>query len=175
MYISRYLERGVILLVAGLILPVIMNEVVSPQELQTDSEHYNPMLSVAVVLTTIVLLALAAGQLQGAYCIFKLNRLLEDAIRDITSFSFTIDHNATATVTRADGRYRIEVVEKNSEDLAIYFLTYMKIEAQRLTGAVKIVHANEPGDFHEVEFEEESFLPNFITEMRRFKRALDPP
>jgi|GEM_PF-5467209 len=174
MYISRLLLRGVALGVAVVLLPLLMRPILNPERTITGDKDFSLMPSAVVFLISVTLGVLALGQLQHAYYLYQLYRLLQLVAAGRLEFPLKIDRNTAASITFVGGCYRLEVLDKVSLDFTIYLVTRYKIEARKLNSALTVVMANEANDFHQVTFDEESFTPDYRKEMRRLVWALRP-
>lgn len=172
MYISRWIVRGVVLAAAVILVPTIMRPIINPQTLTAADKGFDPLPNAVMLLVAFVLIVLAWGQFQYAYQLFQLNRLLHEVAGGRMDFLFTIDQNTVVSVKRRNGQFRLEIVDRSSLDLVIFIVSGKKIEAKRLTGALTVVSAHEPADFHQIMFDEEPFSPDYRKEMRRLQWGL---
>jgi hypothetical protein len=172
MYISRWIARGVALAVAAILVPTIVRPIVNPSTLAVNDQGFTMMPNVILMLTSLVLFVLAWGQLQYAYHLYSLHRLLQTVADSRLAFKFTVDQQTTAIVSFVNRQYRVEVVDRESLDVTIYIVSGSKIEARKLTGALSVVPANGPSDFHQLMFDEEPFSPDYRKEMQRLKDGL---
>lgn len=173
MYVSRWMTRGVALAVAAILIPIIAHPIINPDNLTTDDKGFDMMPSVVILLASLTLAVLAWGQLQYAFNLLSLNRLLRIVANGRIKFTLRLDKNASATVTFGNQVYRIEVVEPRYEMLTIYLVSKNKIEVRQLLNELVVVPASGSVEYQQIAFNEVLFYPQDLRkEMRRLRWAL---
>lgn len=172
MYISRWILRGVALAVVAILVPTIVRPIINPDNLNTSDPSYDIMPSVVMLLVSVIFAVLALGQLQYAYGLYRLYQLLDQVANGRAFFRLTVDADTIASVWLKDNTYRIEVIDKKSEDLLILVVMKTMIQASRLSNVLTVVPANSSSHFHQVTFDEEPYSPDYRKQMSQLRWAL---
>lgn len=164
MYISRWISRGAALFVVASAVTIICRQTIGSDNL---------MAKAFAVLVVLVLYAFAWGQWQIAYNLHVVNRLLCKAV-GTGACKMSVDWNSDASVTYADGSYRIEVVENDSLDVIVLVITDRMIIATKKTPAGVLVPfpGERSSDLNKMTFDEMPYSPDYKIELRRLRSAL---
>lgn len=166
MYISRCISRMAALLVSAGLVSVISRLTIGDDDL---------MMRYLAVFAVLVLVVLALGQLQNAYNLLRVSRLLRKVVYTNKSYTLGISGGAKAHITLHDGYYyQVKVVEYDSLDVVTYTITPKMITATKKTpaGVLVPIPGERSSDLSKMTFDERPFSPDYRKELQRLKDAL---
>jgi hypothetical protein len=166
MYISRWMTRGFVLVIAAVLVPTITQPLMNPDNLWSIA---------LIIFASLILLVLAWGQLQNAYYLHDVYQLLLKVVGSNGSCKIEVDHNATACVVGVQNRYRIEVTENDSLDVVVFTITGSMILVTKKTpaGVLASFPGEQSSDITKMTFDEEPFSPAYRVQMLRLLLALE--
>lgn len=163
MYISRWTVRGALLLLTAFSLPRIAGPMTGGFD----------MSSAGIWIIVFALILVAFGQLQKGYLLYVLNKTIIGFAGNRIKCGHRFQDKYILYVSVIPSGYRLELVERLSEDITVYIVTYRQFTAFKLTGELTLFDENEPGDGPGLSFDEVPLDEDARNEMRRLNDMLE--
>lgn len=165
MHVSHWIYRGVGWFALANLIAVICRQTIGANDL---------MMEACAVLGVLVLYVLAWGQLQIAYYLYAVNRLLWKVVGVKKSYKLSVDWNTDAIVSYVDDRYYIELVANDSLDVVVLVIASKMVTATKKTpaGVLVPIRGEKSSDLNKMTFDEHVYMPDYRKELRRLRWAL---